>query len=217
MSSPRSQHHHHYRRSRSRSRSQGGSIQDTNEGWEEVSYQRTTSHKRSEAAKTEEIYSQFMIILVGLPGSGKSHFAESLQSSKPNKFVRINQDQLKSRQKCEQRCRQAIHQGKIPIIDRCNFDIDQRRYFLQIAHESNIPVDCIHFDYASKTCLNRCLNRGEHETITRKNAKMVVSRMNSQLNPPNCEDEQSDFQLYQNVNIITSFREANQAIYDYLT
>lgn len=191
------------------------------DGWEQVSNQRPSQRRnRQQQSNVQhrrgQAQSQFMIVLCGLPGSGKSHFATSLQSSKPRKFVRINQDQLKSRQRCEQRCRETINQGRIPVIDRCNFDTTQRRHFLRIAQEANIPVDCIFFDYDSGTCLDRCLNRGEHETITRKNARMVVSRMKNDLYPPNPDDRQSDYHMFQTFHVVRSFDDANAVMMSYL-
>jgi predicted kinase len=52
--------------------------------------------------------SPFMVICVGLPGSGKSTFSRSLIKSNPNKFGRINQDELKTRQKCERKVKQML-------------------------------------------------------------------------------------------------------------
>lgn len=83
----------------------------------------------------------FMILLVGCPGSGKSHFARQLEQSVPSKYVRVNQDTLGSRKRCEEMTRNVLLQKKCPIIDRCNFDESQRAHFLEIARHCNIPVD----------------------------------------------------------------------------
>ncbi|MGK3755740.1 MAG: putative kinase [Bacillariaceae sp.] len=113
-----------------------------------------------------EMYeSPFMVICVGLPGSGKSTFSRSLIKSNPNKFGRINQDELKTRQKCERKVKkmlspstssssattttttlddsssqsQSIQQQQqrqlCPIIDRCNFDMTQRSTWYRLAEE----------------------------------------------------------------------------------
>ena len=52
--------------------------------------------------------SPFMVLCVGLPGSGKSTFSRSLMKSNPTKFGRINQDELKTRQKCERKVKQML-------------------------------------------------------------------------------------------------------------
>jgi predicted kinase len=95
-------------------------------------------------------YEPFMVLLVGLPGSGKSTFAQSLVASMPNKFCRINQDELKTRPKCERRLKQVLsvlpslpsqseskqQQRLCPIIDRCNFDTMQRSTWYRLAKEA---------------------------------------------------------------------------------
>jgi hypothetical protein len=114
-----------------------------------------------------------MIILVGIPGSGKSHFAEALQTANSNLYVRINQDTLGSRRQCEVFCHSVIRDGKCPIIDRCNFDDKQRQHFLQIATRLGIPVDCIEFRYSIDECIQRCQQRKGHETLSAQDAPQV--------------------------------------------
>jgi predicted kinase len=79
----------------------------------------------------------FVLILVGLPGSGKSHFASRLEE-KSARFVRINQDVLGDRPACEKLARSVLADGKIAVIDRCNFDVNQRKKWIQIANEKGV-------------------------------------------------------------------------------
>ena len=114
--------------------------------------------------------SPFMVLCVGLPGSGKSTFSRSLMKSNPTKFGRINQDELKTRQKCERKVKQMLlpstststsstaitssessspqsiqqqqPQRLCPIIDRCNFDMTQRSTWYRLAEECGaVDVD----------------------------------------------------------------------------
>lgn len=163
----------------------------------------------------------FMVVLCGLPGSGKSTFARSLEASHPNKFVRINQDELKSRQKCERKVRQLLRrttkspsssvsasssstQLQCPIIDRCNFDANQRSTWYRLAEEAasnntndnndndtttathpTIPVDVVVFDIPYDECLRRCQNRTGHETIKSPHqAAGVLQQLRRQWRPP---------------------------------
>jgi len=135
--------------------------------------------------------SPFTIILVGIPGSGKSTFARALaslpQSSNRRPYVRINQDELKTRRKCESRFRSVLSLSyACPIIDRCNFDLEQRSHFLKIACEFNPPIEChyVVFQIGGKLCISRCCERVGHETIAPKDAHKVVKKMKSMFNPP---------------------------------
>jgi AAA domain len=92
----------------------------------------------------------FLLLLMGLPGSGKSTLATTLEQAMPYKFVRINQDQLGSRKKCQAKLRSVLWGEdkdkdkdddapltiqRCPIIDRCNFDSQQRSTWYTMAEE----------------------------------------------------------------------------------
>ena len=141
----------------------------------------------------------FVILLVGLPGSGKSTFAQALEKAAPHKYVRINQDALGNRKKCENLMRKTLRRNKCPIIDRCNFDQTQRDHFWKIAIEEKHyryddpervvrvqGVECVIFTCKPTDCIERCEGRGNsHETIKPGNAKRVVYRMQKDLVLPN--------------------------------
>ena len=109
-----------------------------------------STDSNDDSATQRDSYEPFMVLLVGLPGSGKSTFAQSLVASMPNKFCRINQDELKTRTKCERRLKQVLsvspssppeseskqQQRLCPIIDRCNFDTMQRSTWYRLAKEA---------------------------------------------------------------------------------
>lgn len=80
------------------------------------------------------IEGQVVLILCGLIGSGKSTFAESLQSHFPQ-FRRCNQDDLGDRRRVEHLARDSLSQGLSVCIDRTNFNESQRSYWIDIAHE----------------------------------------------------------------------------------
>jgi predicted kinase len=146
------------------------------------------------SSRVHKFEADAMIILIGVPGSGKSHFAQALiDSDTNNRYVRINQDQLKTRKKCETRCKQALSSGKIPIIDRCNFDGQQRYHFVDIAKQFEartkqpVPIRIVEFHVPVDECIRRCKERPAHETVNEENAAPVVRRMQSQLAFPSSQ------------------------------
>ena len=151
----------------------------------------------------------FVLLLVGIPGSGKSTFAKSLESYAPDKYVRVNQDTLGTRQACEERTLQVLASGKCPIIDRCNFDAGQRMHFLRIARAKNVAVECVVLRFAVEECVQRCENRSEHETISPEIAREVVERMARQfVSPENSEG-------FRRVSHLVNLKQVNELLLEY--
>jgi predicted kinase len=117
----------------------------------------------------------FVLLLAGLPGSGKSTLSEQWMNAN-SKYVHVNQDTLGSRPKCLTAVRTAVLAGKVPIVDRCNFDAKQRRHFIDLAKElGGCAVHCVvlvHVDRAQ--CLYRCQQRRGHPTLPPNEAAKVI-------------------------------------------
>lgn len=195
------------------------------------------SIKKNQSNKHPSQSQPMMIILIGIPGSGKSTFANKLVSTNPNKFVRISQDQLKKRKKCETRCRQALTESKTVIIDRVNFDAAQRKYFTDIAlefnnysdstddndgyHQSHISIDCIYFNFEKNVCVRRCEERENHETLPNNDSRLirrVVAGMYSSLHVPqndNSSNDDGEKQIYRKITEVKSFQQANKLVQQY--
>lgn len=158
-----------------------------------------------------------MILLCGIPGSGKSTFAKSLERSMPYKFVRINQDDLGHRKRCEERARLVISQGKCPVIDRCNFDKEQRKHFISIAYEHGIPVDCVVLEteilVTVDECIQRCIERRGHPTIAPADARSIVIGMAKQMQPPKIIGNKEGIQV---VHYITNRHRLDDVLFSYL-
>jgi predicted kinase len=147
-----------------------------------------------------------ILLLVGYPGSGKSTLAECLCRVQPWKFVRVNQDELGSRQKCLKRAQRILlqhvipqeqqeqHQlGYCPIIDRCNLSQDQRGYFTQLAQSQRPPVavDVVVLQMADmETCIRRAQARTNHPTLTNpRDIPGIVRHMQRDYQVPNAQQE----------------------------
>lgn len=103
-----------------------------------------------------------MVILVGLPGAGKSTYSKK---HFPNHF-RINQDEMGSRDACAMQAKNYIELGKDIIIDRVNFDRRQRQVWLNLAKFYGVTeVVCVYLKVPKHICLNRIEDRKDHPTI----------------------------------------------------
>lgn len=72
---------------------------------------------------------QELLVLVGPPASGKSAIARALDSS----HIRVNQDTLKTRKKCESVAAAALAAGDSVTIDATNRDVATRSAWVQMA------------------------------------------------------------------------------------
>ncbi|KAJ1738223.1 hypothetical protein LPJ78_005836 [Coemansia sp. RSA 989] len=125
-----------------------------------------------------------MLVLVGLPGCGKTAFARRMAAHIPG-WERINQDEMGSRSLCEQHAAKSLKEGKNVVIDRCNFDEDQRKIWVKIAEDAFAPVDALFFDVDVKVCKERVKARSSHPTgVEGKFGAEVVARFDRLLTRP---------------------------------
>eukprot|EP00980_Cylindrotheca_fusiformis_P008186 scaffold1734_cov196-Cylindrotheca_fusiformis.AAC.8 len=136
-------------------------------------------------------FKPFMIILVGIPGSGKSTFARLLTKAMPYKFERVNQDELKTRQECVKMATQALEQRKCVIVDRCNFDMRQRQTWYDLAKSFGVSIHCVILNFPVELCIKRCQFRGQHETIKAEEAAKVVNRVKKEMKLPNRKEKRT--------------------------
>lgn len=102
-----------------------------------------------------------VVILVGVPGSGKSTFCK-----KYPKYVRISQDELGSRYMCLELFRESLRKGKSVIVDRCNINKLQRQLWLNIAREFNVDeINCVKLSVVPEEAIKRISERKDHPTI----------------------------------------------------
>jgi len=127
---------------------------------------------------------QEIIVLVGLPGSGKT----SLTKEYPE-HIRISQDVLGSRVRCIDACREALSSGKSVIIDRTNIDVKQRSHWIKLGKEYNVSIlRAIYLEADPEECIKRIHLRKGHETIKEdldlQTKANIVNRFNYSLKLP---------------------------------
>lgn len=109
-----------------------------------------------------------LIVLVGLPGSGKSTFCKQ---SEYKSYVRINQDEqgkLAHRHMFDE----ALEQRRHIIVDRCNFNVDQRSRYLKPAQEAGYYTIIVWLQRNAETCIERIKSRTEHPNLSAGNEKI---------------------------------------------
>jgi bifunctional polynucleotide phosphatase/kinase len=93
---------------------------------------------------------QEILICVGSPGSGKSTFVLKYLSE----YSRVNNDELKTKEKCLKVCEEQLKLGKSVVIDNTNPSADVRQRYTSIAKSLNIPVRALYFDVDKQTCFH---------------------------------------------------------------
>ncbi|KAG1709767.1 1-phosphatidylinositol 4,5-bisphosphate phosphodiesterase gamma-1 [Nymphon striatum] len=85
-----------------------------------------------------------VIVLVGMPAAGKSHFAETHLT--PKGYSCVNRDTLGTWQKCVSKCDSYLSKGKSVVIDNTNLDVKSRKRFIDCAKKANVGCRCFVFD-----------------------------------------------------------------------
>ncbi|KAH8591103.1 hypothetical protein B0O99DRAFT_633140 [Bisporella sp. PMI_857] len=127
------------------------------------------------------------IMLAGLPGSGKSYVAESIALRRAGQTIIISQDESGSRSACEAQLQGKYKDDTLLILDRCNPDPADRKYWLSLLM-STANTACFYFDYEMELCLQRIDARINHPTIQAGRGKNAVKQMNDLMKAPTLSD-----------------------------
>jgi predicted kinase len=101
-----------------------------------------------------------LVILVGLPGAGKSTF---FKQRFVDSHVHVSKDNQRSRQRPEQwqneLLRQALGAGRSVVVDNTNVSIEQRAALIAAAERHGARVIGYVFDSTTQECVNRNFGR----------------------------------------------------------
>ncbi|XP_043482913.1 uncharacterized protein F21D5.5 isoform X2 [Leptopilina heterotoma] len=109
---------------------------------------------------------QEIIVMVGCPGSGKSHFVKTYLTD----YKYVNRDTLGSWQKCVAETERALVQGKSVVVDNTNPDELSRQRYVDVAKKRKVQVRCFvmaaNKEHTKHNNKFRCLTDPTHEKIS---------------------------------------------------
>lgn len=91
-----------------------------------------------------------IVVFCGSPGAGKSTFY--WRHLQPLGYERVNQDTLKTRDKCLKVAEQHLEDGKPVAVDNTNADIETRAVWISLAWKMKVPIRLVHFTASTKLC-----------------------------------------------------------------
>lgn len=128
------------------------------------------------------------ILLVGPPGAGKSTLANDMECNL--KYNRISQDK-------DGKAHLAFFDDAVLnedniVVDRMGFNKQQRSRYLDIAKAHGYTTEIIVLHESYKTCLDRCLVRKDHPTITEeKHARDALQTFFTKYERPTLDEADS--------------------------
>jgi tRNA splicing ligase len=178
-----------------------------------------TTHSRQSLTKSDSI-SQFsdllernrqvVLVLIGLPGCGKSTFARRVLESCPT-WNSVNQDVYKSKSRTYEAAEVSLSNGYNLIIDRCNFDAHQRKSWIELAHQYQFPCVSLMLPHGDDLdfCTERAILRGADGVHAGdEDWVKICGAMKSQFFPPNrTHSPKEEFELILTANTQTELDE----------
>lgn len=127
-----------------------------------------------------------LIVLLGLPGSGKSWLATALEKRNPDLFNIISRDDLRDKKDLHHQ----INPSKRNIIAQCNIDQSSRKGWLNKLN----PVAIV-FDYPSELCQQRVSQRLNHPTIPIYGGERAIENFLARFQKPSLDERKMPVKL----------------------
>ncbi|OJJ47468.1 hypothetical protein ASPZODRAFT_130948 [Penicilliopsis zonata CBS 506.65] len=133
---------------------------------------------------------QELVIFCGSPGAGKSTFYwNHLQSLG---YERVNQDALKSRDKCLKVAREHLTSGRSVAVDNTNPESATRKLWIDLARTLDIPIRCIYFTAPTTVCQHNNAVRAANPDLNPESRDLVptiaFTGFSSKLQEPTVEE-----------------------------
>ncbi|KAG8414172.1 DNA kinase/phosphatase Pnk1 [Metarhizium acridum] len=104
-----------------------------------------------------------VVLFCGPPGAGKSTFF--WRYLKPLGYERVNQDSLKSRDKCLQVAKELLSEGSSVAVDNTNADPETRALWVDIASKAKVPIRCVWFRTPLHICEHNDAVRAHNQSL----------------------------------------------------
>ncbi|KAI9007275.1 polynucleotide kinase 3 phosphatase-domain-containing protein [Gaertneriomyces semiglobifer] len=135
-----------------------------------------------------------LVILVGLPASGKSRFA--LHKLVPHGYTRVNQDLLKTRDKCLKTAEHALMNNphKSVVVDNTNPDRATRRAYVEMARRVSgklrvgVGVRCFEFVTPEEVCLHNNAYRSLVEPHRDRVPRLAYQQFHARYQKPDVSE-----------------------------
>jgi protein-tyrosine phosphatase/tRNA uridine 5-carbamoylmethylation protein Kti12 len=124
------------------------------------------------------------LILVGIPGSGKSTFSTHLEKYLKNDMVYLNQD-IQGRKELSKEIFKNSKNKKLVIVDRCNLTRQERDEWNCYFKDS---VWCICFDMPPEECFFRVEHRKGHPTLSGLGGVKIAKEMLIKIETPGFDE-----------------------------
>eukprot|EP00746_Dinoflagellata_sp_MGD_P105183 gnl/MRDRNA2_/MRDRNA2_43740_c0_seq1.p1 gnl/MRDRNA2_/MRDRNA2_43740_c0~~gnl/MRDRNA2_/MRDRNA2_43740_c0_seq1.p1 ORF type:complete len:743 (+),score=141.05 gnl/MRDRNA2_/MRDRNA2_43740_c0_seq1:95-2323(+) len=145
------------------------------------------------------------VMLVGLPGAGKSTFSQQLVKSCKG-WERICQDEAGGRAAVDSSIGALCKDPSTKVIlDRCNELKADRKYFLELAFNPT-PAVCVYFDMNAAACEARVASRTDHPTIPYGRGRGAVRSKTANFQVP------TDDEGFQEIITLQDFSDANHLL-----
>ncbi|KAK7699142.1 DNA kinase/phosphatase Pnk1 [Diaporthe eres] len=107
------------------------------------SYTVSNNHSQVEDLIFEKKNDKDIVLFCGPPGAGKSTFY--WRYLKLLGYERVNQDTLKSKDKCFKAAREHLEDGEPVVVDNTNPDPEVRGQWIDLARTAGVPIRCVWF------------------------------------------------------------------------